>query len=161
MAIPKLTPLMGFWQLQLFLLGVALAISGMFWLLLGNTNPTPQFLFAFIIGNCTWLAVTVSAPVLLKRQSPWDWFAYLAVLFPAAAVASSMASVASRIVAGRTDHLLQLDWSDPGMARFSRWSPELPYLPRARRRGGLKGGIANWKGKSRLGKSNWRPMKPS
>ena len=112
MAIPKLTPLMGFWQLQLFLLGVALAISGMFWLLLGNTNPTPQFLFAFIIGNCTWLAVTVSAPVLLKRQSPWDWFAYLAVLLPAAAVASSMASVASRIVAGRTDHLLQLDWSD-------------------------------------------------
>jgi sigma-B regulation protein RsbU (phosphoserine phosphatase) len=111
-AIPKLTPLMGFWQLQLFLLGVALAISGMFWLLLGNTNPTPQFLFAFIIGNCTWLAVTVSAPLLLKQQSPWDWFAYLAVLLPVAAVASSMASVASRIVAGRTDHLLQLDWSD-------------------------------------------------
>ncbi len=112
MAIPKLTPLMGFWELQLFLLGVALAISGMFWLLLGNTNPTPQFLFAFIIGNCTWLAVTVSAPLLLKQQSPWDWFAYLAVLLPVAAVASSMASVASRIVAGRTDHLLQLDWSD-------------------------------------------------
>lgn len=103
---------MGFWELQLFLLGVALAISGMFWLLLGNTNPTPQFLFAFIIGNCTWLAVTVSAPLLLKQQSPWDWFAYLAVLLPVAAVASSMASVASRIVAGRTDHLLQLDWSD-------------------------------------------------
>ena len=109
---PKLTPLMGFWQLQLFLLGVALAISGMFWLLQGNTNPTPQFLFTFIIGNFTWLAVTLSAPVLLKQKSPWDWFAYLAVLLPVAAVASSMASVASRIVAGRTDHLLQLDWFD-------------------------------------------------
>jgi phosphoserine phosphatase RsbU/P len=109
---PKLTPLMGFWQLQLFMLGIALAVSGMFWLLKGNTNPTPQFLFTFIIGNCTWLAVTFSTPVLLKQRSPWDLFAYLAVLLPVAAVASSMASVASRIVAGRTDHLLQLDWSD-------------------------------------------------
>jgi len=65
---PKLTPLMGFWQLQLFLLGVALAISGMYWLLRGNTNPTQLFLFTFIIGNLTWLAVTLSAPVLLNLR---------------------------------------------------------------------------------------------
>ena len=109
---PKLTPVMGFWQLQLFLLGVALAVSGMYWLLLGNTNPTSQFLFTFIIGNLTWLVVTLSAPVLLKQRSPWDWITYLAVLLPVAAVASSMATVASRIVEGRTDHLLRLDWFD-------------------------------------------------
>ncbi|MGA2594435.1 MAG: hypothetical protein ABSH32_31430, partial [Bryobacteraceae bacterium] len=61
---PKLMPLLGFWRLQLFLLGIALAVSGIYWLLQGITNPTPQLLFTFIIGNCTWLAVTLSAPLL-------------------------------------------------------------------------------------------------
>jgi sigma-B regulation protein RsbU (phosphoserine phosphatase) len=105
-----LTPLLGFWQLQLLLLGIAFATSGMYWLLQGNTNPTPQFLFTFIMGNCTWLAVTISAPVLRKQQAPWDWLTYLAVLLPVAAVASSVASVVSRIVAGRTGHVFELDW---------------------------------------------------
>jgi hypothetical protein len=67
---PKLTPAMGFWRLQMFLLGVALAASGMYWLLQGNTNPAPQFLFTFIIGNCTWLAVTISTPLLVRQQFP-------------------------------------------------------------------------------------------
>jgi len=115
---PKLTPLLGFWRLQLFLLCVALAISGIYWLLQGNTNPTPQVLFTFIIGNCTWLAVTLSAPLLLKQQFPWDWLVYLAILLPAAAVASSIASVASRIVAGRTDHIFELDWPDIRIGTF-------------------------------------------
>ena len=158
---PKLTPVMGFWQLQLFLLGVALAVSGMYWLLLGNTNPTSQFLFTFIIGNLTWLVVTLSAPVLLKQRSPWDWITYLAVLLPVAAVASSMQrSQAGSSKAGPTTYS-GLIGSISGMVRFSRWSPEVPCLFRARRRGGLKVGIANWKGRSRLGKSNWRPMRPS
>jgi len=61
---------LGFWRLQLFLVGIAVAASGMFWLLRGTTNPTPEFLFTFIVGNCTWAAVTLSAPVLLKQQSP-------------------------------------------------------------------------------------------
>jgi hypothetical protein len=80
----------------------------MFWLLLGNTNPTPQVLFTFIIGNCNWLAVLLAAPVI-KQKSPWDWIAYLAVLLPTAAVASWISSVASRIVAGRAGHLLTVD----------------------------------------------------
>ena len=109
---PKLTPLLGFWRLQLFLLCIALAISGIYRLLQGNTNPTSQVLFTFIIGNCTWLEVTLSAPLLITRQFPWDWLLYLAVLLPTAAVASSIASVASRIGAGRTDRLLELDWFD-------------------------------------------------
>jgi sigma-B regulation protein RsbU (phosphoserine phosphatase) len=109
---------LGFWRLQLFLLCVALAISGIYWLLQGNTNPTPQVLFTFIIGNCTWLAVTLSAPLLLKQQFPWDWLVYLAILLPAAAVASSIASVASRIVAGRTDHIFELDWPDIRIGTF-------------------------------------------
>ena len=115
---PKLMPLLGFWRLQLFLLGIALAVSGIYWLLQGITNPTPQLLFTFIIGNCTWLAVTLSAPLLIKQQFPWDWFTYLAVLLPVAAVASSIASVASRIVAGRTGRLFELDWFDIRIGTF-------------------------------------------
>ena len=111
--LPKLTPAGGlsFWQLQILLVGVAVAVSGIFWLLKGITNPTPQILFTFIIGNCNWLAVLVAAP-LVKQKSPWDWVAYLGVLLPVAAVASWISSVATRIVAGRADHLFALDWSD-------------------------------------------------
>ncbi len=98
---PKLTPLpvFNFWQMQLVLLGVAVALWGMFWLLQGITNPTPVFLFTFIIGNCTSLAVLLATPLITEQKSPWDWFAYLAVLLPVAAVASSIATVATRIVA--------------------------------------------------------------
>ena len=112
--IRKPAPLIGFnfWQAQLVLLGVAIAISGLYWLLQANTNPTPQFLFTFIIGNCTTLAVFLAAPVFTKQKFPWDWFVYLGVFLPVAIVASSIASVANRIVAGRFDHLLRLDWFD-------------------------------------------------
>src|SRR5580700_4733415 len=111
--LAKLTPAVGlsFWQLQVLLVGFSVAVSGIFWLLQGVTNPTSEILFTFIIGNCTWLAVQAAAPVI-KRKSPWDWIAYLAVLLPVAAVASWISSVASRIVAGRAEHLLAPDWSD-------------------------------------------------
>jgi sigma-B regulation protein RsbU (phosphoserine phosphatase) len=111
--LAKLTPAVGlsFWQLQVLLVGCSVAVSGTFWLLQGINNPTSQVLFTFIIGNCTWLAVQVAAPVI-KQKSPWDWIAYLAVLLPVAAVASWISSMASRIVAGRAENLLALDWSD-------------------------------------------------
>lgn len=111
---PKLTPLLGFsfWQLQLVLLGIAIAASGLFWLLQGNTNPTPQFLFTFIIGNCVTLAVALAGPVFRNQKPPWDVFLYLSILLPVAAMASSIATVARRIVAGQFEHLFWLDWID-------------------------------------------------
>jgi len=110
---PKLTSASGlsFSQLQMLLVGCAVAVSGIFWLLRGITQTITTVLFTFIIGNCTWLAVLLAAPVI-KQKSPWDWIAYLGVLFPVAAVASWIASVASRMVSGRAEHLLELDWSD-------------------------------------------------
>ena len=54
----------------------------------------------------------LAAPVFTRQKFPWDWFVYLAVFLPVAIVASSIASVANRIVAGRFDHLLRLDWFD-------------------------------------------------
>jgi len=111
---PKLKPLpvFDFWQMQFVLLGVAVAVWGMFWLLRGSANPIPIFLFAFIIGNCASLSVILATPIITELKSPWDWFAYLAVLLPVAAVASSIASVTTRIVAGQAGHLFQLDWFD-------------------------------------------------
>lgn len=110
---PKLTPASGlsFWQLQMLLVGCAVAVTGIFWLMQGITNPIKPVLFTFIIGNCTWLAVLLAAPVI-KQKSPWDWIAYLGVLLPVAAVASWIASVASRIIGGQAEHLLELDWVD-------------------------------------------------
>jgi sigma-B regulation protein RsbU (phosphoserine phosphatase) len=102
---------LSFWRLQALLVGVAVAVSGIFWLLLGNTNPTTQVLSTFIIGNCNWLAVLLAAP-LLRQDPPLDWIAYLAVLLPTAAMASWIASVASRFVAGRHEYPLRLDWVD-------------------------------------------------
>ena len=109
----KVTQVAGlsFWRLQILLVGVAAAVSGIFWLLQGTTNPAPQVLFTFIIGNCNWLAVVLATP-LLRQKSPWDGIAYLGVLLPVAAVASWISSVASRIVLGRAESLFALDWSD-------------------------------------------------
>src|SRR5580704_1994890 len=112
--LPKLSSPLGldFWTFQLLLLGIAVAVSGLYWLLQGNANPASTVLSTFIIGNCNWLAVGFATQVFTKQKSPWDLFAYLAVLLPVAAVASSIASVATRIVAGRIEHLFQLDWAD-------------------------------------------------
>src|ERR1700722_2845086 len=110
---PKVTPPSGlrFWQLQVLLVGCAVAVGGIFWMLQGLMSPIQPVLFTFIIGNCVWLAVLLAAP-LIKRKFPWDWIAYLGVLLPVAGVASWIASVASRIVAGRAEHLFSLDWID-------------------------------------------------
>ncbi len=112
--LPKLSPQLGlnFWQIQLLLLGIAGAVSGLYWLLQGTANPGTQLLSTFIIGNCNWLALVLATPIFTRQKAHWDLIAYLAVLLPVAAVASSIASVASRIVAGRFEHLFQLDWVD-------------------------------------------------
>jgi sigma-B regulation protein RsbU (phosphoserine phosphatase) len=118
--LAKLSPQLGlnFWQIQLLLLGIAAAISGLYWLLQGSVNPASQVASTLIIGNCNWLAVALATPVLTKQKFPWNLFAYLAILLPVAAVASSIASVASRIAAGRVEHLFQLDWVDVRSGTF-------------------------------------------
>jgi sigma-B regulation protein RsbU (phosphoserine phosphatase) len=42
----------------------------------------------------------------------------LAILLPVAAASSAIASLASRVVLGQTDHLLKLDWSDIRIGTF-------------------------------------------
>jgi hypothetical protein len=151
----------GFWQLQLVLLGIAVAVSGLFWLLQGNGNPTVQFLYTFIIGNCTTLAVVLAAPLFVNRRFPWDWFVYLGVLIPVSAVSSSISSIASRIVLGRVEHLFQLDWADIRVGTFISLVNGTVFYIVARTRTRLLRRNASWKARSWLDKSSWRRTKPS
>ncbi len=116
----KLRPLLGigFWRMQLVFLAIAVAVSGLFWLTVGTAHPLANFLFTFIIGNCTTLAITLTAPLFGKRQFPWDWFIYICILLPVAAVGSSIASVASRLAYGQREQLLKLDWADIRIGTF-------------------------------------------
>ena len=160
--LPKFSPQLGlgFWQIQMLLLGIAAAVSGLYWLLQGNTNPTTQVLSTFIIGNCNWLAVLLAAP-LIKQKSPWDLIAYLGVLLPVAAVASWISLVASRMVLGRAEPLLALDWSDIRNGMFFSLVSGVAFLFREKLGRGSKGGIASWKSKLWSDKSSFRHMKPS
>ncbi len=107
-----------FWRMQLVFLAIAVAVSGLFWLTVGTAHPLANFLFTFIIGNCTTLALTLTAPLFGKRQFPWDWFIYLCILLPVAALGSSIASVASRLAYGQREQLLKLDWADIRIGTF-------------------------------------------
>ncbi|MGA7413929.1 MAG: hypothetical protein WBW33_25860, partial [Bryobacteraceae bacterium] len=110
----QLRPLLGisFWRLQLVFLAIAVAVSGLFWVILGTAHPIANLLFTFIIGNCTTLVMIIAAPFFGKRPFPWDWLIYLAILLPVAAAASSIASVATRIAYGHREHLFLPDWGD-------------------------------------------------
>jgi sigma-B regulation protein RsbU (phosphoserine phosphatase) len=108
----------GFWQFQGLLLGIAVALTGLFWLIIGFVNPTAQFLFTFVIGNCVTLALAYATPVFANKKFPWDWLIYLGVLIPVSAVSSSVASIASRLVSGHLEHVFRLDWSDIRLGTF-------------------------------------------
>ncbi len=138
--VPKLSPQLGlnFWQIQILLLGIAVALSGLYWMLQGNTNPTPQVLSTFIIGNCNWLAVVLAIPVLTRQKPPWDLIAYLAVLLPVAAVASALASVAVRMVMGGAEHVFQFDWVDIRSGMFFSLVAGVAFFVAGKARGGLE-----------------------
>ncbi len=110
----------GWWQLQLVLLAAGIAISGMYWIILGP--PRLEFalqplLFAFIAGNCTILSMTVGSSVYTGKGSPRDWFYYLALLIPVSVAASWLASVASRLAFGHgAGNPFRFVWDD---IRFS------------------------------------------
>jgi len=136
----SLSPILGlnFWRIQLLLLGIAAVVSGLYWLLQGNVNPTPQVLSTLIIGNCNWLAAVLAVRVFAKQKSPWDLLAYLAVLLPVAALASFIASVASRMVARRSGHLFQLEWADIRIGTFFSLVAGVAFFVAGRQRARLE-----------------------
>ena len=116
----QLSTLLGisFWRLQLVFLVITVAVSGLFWLTVGSAHPLANLLFTFIIGNCTTAAIILTVPLFGKRPFPWDWLIYLTILLPVAAVASAIASVATRIAYGQREQLLHPDWSDIRIGTF-------------------------------------------
>jgi phosphoserine phosphatase RsbU/P len=133
----KLSVGMGFWQVQLLLVGIAVAVIGLFSLLQVNTSPAKQFLFTFIIGNCATFTLVLAAPLFSNRKFPWDWLVYLSVLVPVSAVSSSVASMASRIVAGHVEHLFQIVWTDIRVGTFISLVNGTVFYMWARTRGRL------------------------
>jgi phosphoserine phosphatase RsbU/P len=110
----------GFWQLQLVLLAAGLAVTGIYWLLLGPPNlrgAMEPFIFAVIGGNCTILSMIAASPLYAGRISPRDLLSYLAVLLPVSVAASWVASVAARLAFERgAGSLFRFEW---GAVRFS------------------------------------------
>ena len=139
--LAELNSLVGFgvWQFQLMLLGIAVAVSGLFWLLQGTLNPTGVFLFTFIIGNSITLAVSVAAPLLVNRKAPWDWLVYLSVLIPVSALASWFASSATHIILDRGRQGLQFDWGDIRIGTFISLITGTAIYSSAKARAGLLG----------------------
>jgi hypothetical protein len=70
-------------------MGIARAVSGLYWLLQGNTNPTSAVLSTFGIGNCSWLAAS-SSSVFAGIQQTEIFLGFLR----------------------RAEHLFRLDWVD-------------------------------------------------
>ena len=111
------------WQLQLVLLAAGLAVTGIYWLLLGTPNlrgVLEPLIFAVVGGDCTILSMIFAAPLYAGRISPRDLLSYLAVLLPVSVAGSWVASVAARLVFEHSEpgapNLFRFEW---GAVRFS------------------------------------------
>lgn len=101
-----------FAQFQLVLIAIALAVSGMYWLIQGSSQPMQSLLFAFIVGNSTGFAVRVASRVYARRSFPGDLLVYLAILLPVGAISNLLSSVIWNLVSRRGGGLLQFGWDD-------------------------------------------------
>ena len=101
-----------FAQFQLLLIAIALAVSSMYWLILGSAQPVQSLFFAFIVGNCTGIAVRIASRLYTPRSFPTDILVYLAILLPVGAIANLLSSVIWNIISRRGAGILQLGWDD-------------------------------------------------
>jgi sigma-B regulation protein RsbU (phosphoserine phosphatase) len=101
-----------FGRFQLVLLAVALAVSGLYWLILGSAEPVESLVFTFIVGNCAAITVRIASPVYVNRVFPADVLVYLAILLPVSAASSSLSSVVWNILSRGTGGMFRAAWSD-------------------------------------------------
>jgi len=108
------------WQLQLVLLAAGLAVTGIYWLLLGPPNlrgVAEPLIFAIVGGNCTILSMMAASPLYAGKISPRDLLSYLVILLPVSVAGSWVAAVATRLVFERgAGNLFRFEW---GSVRFS------------------------------------------
>jgi hypothetical protein len=48
---------------------------------------------SLITGNCTFYLLEVTSPLCARKASSLDWFVYLAILLPVAAISSLVSSM--------------------------------------------------------------------
>lgn len=101
-----------FGRFQLVLLAIALAVSGMYWLILGSAEPVESLIFTFIVGNCTAVIARIASPAYARRSFPADVLAYLAILLPVSAASSSLASAVWNILSRGTSGMFRFGWGD-------------------------------------------------
>jgi sigma-B regulation protein RsbU (phosphoserine phosphatase) len=101
-----------FARFQLMLVAVGLAVSGMYWLIVGSSQPVESLIFAFIVGNCTAVTVTLASPAFARRRFPADVLIYLAILIPVSAISSSLSSVVWNILSRGASGMFRVGWSD-------------------------------------------------
>ena len=94
------------------LLAVALAVSSMYWLILGSAQPVESLIFTFIVGNCTAVIARLASPVYARRSFPADVLIYLAILIPVSAVSSSLSSVIWNMLSQGTGNMFRFGWAD-------------------------------------------------
>jgi sigma-B regulation protein RsbU (phosphoserine phosphatase) len=111
----------GYWQLQLALLGVGVAVAGTYWLILGHPtlrNAIDPLIFAIVGGNCTVLSMKAGSQVYAGRVAPRDWLSYMVLLAPVSVVSSWLASVAVRLIFAPTGNLFSFEWDDVRVSIF-------------------------------------------
>jgi sigma-B regulation protein RsbU (phosphoserine phosphatase) len=101
-----------FGRFQLVLLAVALAVSGMYWLIIGSAEPVESLIFTLIVGNCTAIAARIASPVYAHRSFPTDVLAYLAILLPVSAASNLVSSVVWNILSRGTGGMFRFGWGD-------------------------------------------------
>jgi hypothetical protein len=83
----------GLLQFELILIGVAAAVSVLFWVFGNPPSIGPTLIFTLIVGNLTALVIDRTIPQLEDRSLLQSWVFYLAVLVPAGAIGSLIAAL--------------------------------------------------------------------
>jgi sigma-B regulation protein RsbU (phosphoserine phosphatase) len=85
---------LGFFGHQGILLGIAAAVSVLFWLFGGTPSIVPTVIFTFVVGNIVGVVLQLMLPLLTRFDGLAGWALYLGVLVPVGAFGSSLASLA-------------------------------------------------------------------
>ena len=82
-----------FLRYQGILVGVAAAVSALFWFFVGDPSVLPTLIFTLIVGNVVGVTLELMLPLFTRLSGPAGWLLYLAVLVPVGALGSFIASL--------------------------------------------------------------------
>jgi sigma-B regulation protein RsbU (phosphoserine phosphatase) len=88
----------GAWLSQCYLLGVAAAVFGINWLLVGQAHLLSTLLYTLIAGNAVSLLLSSASSLFAGQPFPRDWIIYTALLLPVSFVSSAVGGVLDRLI---------------------------------------------------------------